>query len=102
MDGRDAGVGAAVPDQTLRVAVLGRNELRSYSEAFDDISGVVIDSILKRCLTTIISRVRSSSSLNTEGCPPSKTRYDVRIRKGTFNADPIFAAPREPTAADHA
>ena len=99
---------AAVPDKTLRVAVAAAETSFDPGFAFDDISGVVIDSILEAMLdydylarpVKLVPRTLEAMPAEEDG---GKT-YVCKVRKGIFfTPDPVFKGkPRELTAADHA
>ena len=107
--GRDR-LGWRPPYPTRRCASLSPAAETSFDPAvaFDDISGVVIDSILKAMLDyDYLARPVKLVPRTLEAMPAVEdggTTYVCKVRKGIFFApDPVFKGkPRELTAADHA
>ena len=103
-----AWVEAAVPDQTLRVAVSAAETSFDPAFAFDTTSAVVTDSIMEPMLdydylarpVKLVPRTLAAMPAEEDG---GKT-YVCKLRKGIFFApDPAFKGkPRELTAVDYA
>ncbi|MET0919112.1 MAG: ABC transporter substrate-binding protein [Burkholderiales bacterium] len=98
---------AAASDRTLRIAVSAAETSFDPAFAFDDISVVVIDSILEAMLDydylarpiKLVPRTLEAMPAEEDG---GKT-YVCKVRKGIFfTPDPAFKGkPRELTAADY-
>jgi ABC-type transport system substrate-binding protein len=103
-----AWVEAAVPNKTLRVAVSAAETSFDPAFAFDDISSVVVDSIMEAMLDyDYLARPVKLVARTLEAIPTIEEGgklYICKVRVGIFFAfDPAFKGkPRELTAADHA
>jgi hypothetical protein len=103
-----AWVEAAVPNKTLRVAVSAAETSFDPAFAFDDISSVVVDSIMEAMLDyDYLARPVKLVPRTLEAIPTVEEGgklYICKVRVGIFFAfDPAFKGKRrELTAADHA